>query len=99
MSNTFEKPISINYIKKANYYGSYEGVSFALIKNEDKLEAYLYPPPFCFDKTPEEKKLKEEFEFSEEGYEKAVTWMNSHFEDFDHIPHGKRFTIDSINNS
>ena len=51
----FEKPISINYIKLQSYYGSYEGVSFAFIKKDDRLEAYLYPAPFGFEATPDEK--------------------------------------------
>ena len=89
----FEKPISINYIKLKPYFGSYNGISFAFIKEEDKLLAYLYPSPFNFDTTPDEKKLKAEFEFGDEGYEEAVSWMNEHFGDFEFIPHGKRFTI------
>jgi len=97
MSEVFEKPISINYIKLKPYFGSYNGTSFALIKKEEVLEAYLYPLPFNFESTPDEKKLKAEFEFSEEGYEKAVSWMNEHFGDFEFVPHGKRFAIDTIN--
>ncbi len=92
----FEKPISINYIKLQSYYGSYEGVSFAFIKKDDRLEAYLYPAPFGFEATPDEKKLKAEFEFSDTGYAEAVAWMNEHFKDFEFIPHGKRFALDSI---
>ena len=95
----FEKPISINYIKLQPYFGSFNGVSFALIKNEEKLEAYLYPPPFGFDATPEEKKLKSEYEFSDEGYGQAVSWMNEHFGDFEFVPHGKRFSLERINQS
>lgn len=92
----FEKPISINFIKMQDYYGSYEGVSFAFKKMDDRLEAYLYPAPFSFDATPDEKKLKTEFEFSDNGYAEAVAWMNEHFKDFEFIPHGKRFALDSI---
>ncbi len=92
----FEKPISINFIKMQDYYGSYEGVSFAFKKKDDRLEAYLYPAPFSFDATPDEKKLKTEFEFSDNGYAEAVAWMNEHFRDFEFIPHGKRFALDSI---
>ena len=92
----FEKPISINYIKLQPYYGSFNGISFALIKKEEKLEAYLYPGPFGFDAVPDEKKLKAEFEFSTEGYDEAVVWMNEHFGDFEIIPHGKRFSLEEI---
>lgn len=93
----FEKPISINYLKLQPYYGSYNGTSFALIKKDEKLEAYLYPGPFGFDATPEEKKLTQEFEFSSSGYEEAVAWMNEHFKDFEIVPFGKRFTLNEIN--
>ena len=92
----FEKPISINFIKMQDYYGSYEGVSFAFKKKDDRLEAYLYPAPFSVDATPDEKKLITEFEFSDNGYAEAVAWMNEHFKDFEFIPHGKRFALDSI---
>ena len=93
----FEKPISINYIKKAPYFGSFEGISFAFVKkDEDTLEAYLYQGPYNFDTTPEEKKLKAEFKFSNEGYEQAIAWMNEHFRDYKKVPHGRRFDIKSI---
>ena len=107
----FEKPISINFLKMQPYFGSYNGVSFALIKKEikiedkdkeeklTKLEAYLYPLPFGFDATPEERKLKAEFDFSDEGYDQAVAWMNEHFADFEFVPHGKRFAFGTINKS
>ena len=81
----FEKPISINYLKLQPYFGSYNGTSFALIKKEDKLEAYLYPGPFGFDATPDEKKLKQEFEFSDTGYAEAVAWMDEHYKDYENI--------------
>ena len=93
----FEKPISINYIKLQPYYGSYNGTSFALIKKDDKLEAYLYPGPFGFDATPDEKKQKAEFEFSDAGYEEALLWMNEHFGDYEFVPHGNRFKLEEIN--
>ena len=91
----FEKPISINYIKLQPYFGSYNGTSFALMKKEDKLEAYLYPYPFGFDATPDEKKLKGEFEFSDSGYEEAVAWMKDHMDDFKTAPHGMRYSLNS----
>ena len=95
----FEKPISINYLKLQPYFGSYNGTSFALIKKEDKLEAYLYPGPFGFDATPDEKKLKQEFEFSDTGYAEAVAWMDEHYKDYEIVPHGKRYALDQINRS
>ncbi|MBD5460351.1 MAG: hypothetical protein HDR26_05335, partial [Lachnospiraceae bacterium] len=42
-----------------------------------KLKATVWPEPFCFQVTPEEKKTGKEFPFSEEGVEEAVEWMNA----------------------
>jgi len=93
----FEKPISINYIKLKPYFGSVDGISFAFIKNEEKLEAYLYPGPFCFDKTPDEQKLKAEFEFSDDGYAASIDWINEHLKDFEVVPHGQRYALKYFN--
>ena len=97
MGDEFKKPISINYLKSKPYFGSFNGVSFALLKKEDKLEAYVYPGPFSFEKTPEEDKQKAEFEFSDQGYDEATDWMSRRLKEYEIIPHGKRFALNNIN--
>lgn len=68
------------FIKKAELTGGYEGMRFKLYKKENgeetKLGCVVWPEPFNFIKTPEEEKEYIEFEFSEDGIEDAVRWMN-----------------------
>ena len=43
---------------------------------EKKLRCTVWPEPFSFFKTPQEKKESEEFPFGEDSVIEAVTWMN-----------------------
>lgn len=72
--------LSINFLKKENYSGSYDGMRFYLLKAEDKLRACIYPEPWCFEKTPQEDKTWEEFPFSAEGLKEALDWINDCYE-------------------
>lgn len=47
-------------------------------KGEEKntLAAICWPEPYSFDATKAEDKVSEEFEFSEEGIQEAVDWLN-----------------------
>ena len=51
--------ISLNFIKKLEYTGGYQGMRYMLRKesrDEDTvLTAYAWPEPFCFSKTAPEK--------------------------------------------
>ena len=68
--------ISFNYIKKQDVLGSYDGMRYRFHKGDDRLIVNIWPEPFCFQKTPEEKMITKEFELSVDGKEKAVAWMN-----------------------
>ena len=50
------------------------------VEDEKKLRVYIWPEPFGYEATPEEKKLSELFAFTEEGMEQAITWMNERYE-------------------
>lgn len=69
-----------NFIKKEEYTGSMEGVRYMLRKGEEGgelfLEVFVWPKPTCFGKTPEEKKRRKKFSFSETGVEDAADWLN-----------------------
>lgn len=56
--------ISLNFIKKLEYTGGYQGMRYMLRKesrDEDTvLTAYAWPEPFCFSKTAPEKKIQKE---------------------------------------
>lgn len=74
----------LNYVKKEEYTGSMEGMRYMLKKKtvgeESKLEVVIWPEPFGYAKTPEKKKQRMEFAFSDEGLEQAVDWMNEQYE-------------------
>lgn len=72
--------IPLNYIKKENLTGSYQGMRFMFTKQDDKLVVYRWPEPYCFEKTDEEKKKSKEFELTEEGKVSAIAWLNEEYE-------------------
>ena len=78
---------AFNYIKKERFTGSIAGMRYALYKetrDEDNiLMACIYPEPYCFEKTPEEKKSYKEFSFSNEGLEEALDWLSDQETSFD----------------
>ncbi len=72
--------LSIPYLKKAVFTGSYQGMRYRLEKvaGEDSecLRAAIWDAPYNFTVTPEEKKEYREFPFSEEGICMVVEWLN-----------------------
>ncbi len=74
----------LNYVKKEEYTGSMEGMRYMLrkitVEEDTKLEVTIWPEPFGYAKTPEQKKQRMEFAFSNEGLEQAVDWMNEQHE-------------------
>ena len=72
-----------NYIKKEELSGGMEGMRYMLKKvsreEGDKLQAFIWPGPLCFAKTPQEKKMVKEFTFSPEGVEQAADWLNEQY--------------------
>ena len=50
--------IALNYIKKENLTGSYQGMRYVFMKEEENLVVYIWPEPYCFEKTDDEKKTK-----------------------------------------
>lgn len=73
-----------NYIKKEEYTASMKGMRYMLKKKEKEekavLEVIIWPEPYCYAKTPEEKKQRMEFEFSAQGVEQAADWLNEQYE-------------------
>ncbi len=50
------------------------------VKKKKSIGAYVWPEPFSFEKTPKEKITGKEFEFSEEGRQKAIDWITEQYE-------------------
>ncbi len=84
--------ISLDFLKKRRFTGSYQGMRYLLRKSEqavdnaDKgketktvIEAVIWPEPFSYDATEEEKKHKREFAFCQEGIWEAVGWLNEEY--------------------
>ena len=77
---------SFEYLKKEPFSGSYKGMRYKLYKEteekeegekEVRLVAAVYPEPFCFEKTPDDKKEFFVFPFSPEGLEDALSKISS----------------------
>lgn len=83
--------ISIPFLKKSRFTGSYKGMRYQLEKKENILEegteeapakmetvilTTIWPEPYNFEKTPAEKKHTREFPFETEGIWRAVEWLN-----------------------
>ena len=77
------------------FEGEVEEVSEEKIEKQEAdneptvLKTTIWPQPFCFDKTPDEKKSEKTFEFSPEGLAQAVNWLNDRY-----ISEKKRWTRD-----
>jgi hypothetical protein len=82
---TRDEFLSLNFVKKEDFTGSHQGMRFMLhqetVEDEKKLKVYIWSEPFSFAATPDDEKLSELFEFSEEGLAKAIEWMNNNYED------------------
>lgn len=77
-----EKFHIFNYIKKEEYCASMDGMRYMLKKKEAEetvLECIIWPEPYCYAKTPEENKMRKEFEFSAEGVKEAGNWLNEQY--------------------
>jgi hypothetical protein len=68
--------ISLNYIKKVEYTGSFQGMRYMLRKEGDGMTAYAWREPLCFAKTDKREILQKEFPLTAEGKEEAVAWLN-----------------------
>ena len=78
---TRDDVLSLGYLKKATFRGSYRGMRFQMQKasrdEETILLVYAWPEPFTFDKTADELKISQEFSFTNEGLAQSVDWLNS----------------------
>ncbi len=86
--------LSIPYLKKADFFGSYQGLRFRFHKAQKEamaehgegkesvqaLEITAWEGPYCHDATPEERRLRMEAAFSEEGIAQGIAWLNNLWE-------------------
>ncbi|HIX14355.1 MAG TPA: GNAT family acetyltransferase [Candidatus Hungatella pullicola] len=76
-----EKFMPMEFFKKEAFKGSIKGMRYRVKKEEEGLEAVVYPEPFCFEATSEEKKTRKMFPFSEEGRQQVIDWLNEQYEE------------------
>lgn len=93
------------YNKNAKLKASYNGMRYqveqAAGEQEDggsdkKLKAYVWPEPFCFEKTPDKYKQTMEFGYSEEGLDAAYKWVcGCYMENQEKWEHAMKFPLDA----
>jgi hypothetical protein len=83
----YKDVMPIPFFKKEPFTGSYQGMRYRMEKTDvpddenpeemiTRLCVHVWPQPFCFEKTDEQLKTKQFFEFSSDGILRAVDWMN-----------------------
>lgn len=87
--------ISIPFLKKSRFTGSYLGMRYMLrkqervleeavgeepAKTENVIEAVIWPEPLNYEMTAEDKKHSRDFAFSPMGLKDAIAWLNEEYE-------------------
>lgn len=79
------KEINLNILKKNPYTGSYKGIRFLFQKQEEEEKKFIcvtvWPGPFNYASTPEEKKEVKVFDFDKEGLDAAIEWVDNQWEE------------------
>ena len=64
-------------LKKAGFTGSERGMRFFIkATDENVLTVWIYPEPYSFDNTDDALKISKEFEYTQEGVDQIVNWLN-----------------------
>lgn len=74
----------LDFFKKEPYTGSSQGMRYRIERlveeaegeKKEWLEAVIYPEPFCYEATSEEKKTRRRFPFQKESLEEIREWLN-----------------------
>lgn len=72
--------ISLNYIKKEQLTGSFQGMRYRMAKSGDEMLVTIWPEPYNYLRTPSETKQNHNFAMTPDGKEEAVQWMNEQYE-------------------
>lgn len=76
--------ISIPFLKKTVFTGSCLGMRFMIKKvsddDGDRIRVIVWPGPFSYEATEDEKKISHDVPFSQDGILEAVKWLNEHYE-------------------
>lgn len=75
----------INFLKKENFTGSCRGMRFRMGKHQSGdgettvLQTFIWPEPYSFAATEDEKKQVLESSFDADGIAQAVDWLNQQY--------------------
>lgn len=69
--------IPVGGLKKEPFSGGHHGMRYFFRCDESKetFTVFVYPEPWSFEKTPDEKKQSASFPMSDEGMEQAIDWL------------------------
>jgi hypothetical protein len=89
------------YNKKAVLKASFGGMRYQVEQVEEEeqklLCATVWPEPFCFEKTPDDKKQVKQFEYSEEGLDAVYVWLCQKYEqERARFEHARDFPLEGI---
>lgn len=74
-----KKLIPVNGLKKEPFSGSHRGMRYLFQGDDGKASTtftvFIYPEPWCFEQTLDEKKESAVFPLTEEGMDQAVAWL------------------------
>lgn len=84
-SDVIAMPIPLPYFKKENFSGSLNDIRYLIKKEDDNFVIEAWQGPYCSTATPDEEKERAQFEFSVEGLDQAVAWLD----DFINRKHGE----------
>lgn len=74
-----ENLVPLAYFKREPFYGSYKGMQYRVVKEEDEFQVSVYPEPYNFKTTPDEKKEFKNFPFTNEGRKEILNWLNEKY--------------------
>lgn len=79
--------LALDFYKREKFTGSFCGMRYrvetCIEKPDLKLKATVWPEPYAFDATEDDKKTAEEFDYSEDGMCKVAQWLNEQYEQHD----------------
>lgn len=75
--------VPVDGLKKEPFSGEHHGMRYFFLADEDKttFSVYIYPDPWSFEATPDEKKQSESFPMTNEGMDSAIDWLLKKYED------------------
>lgn len=89
------------YNKKAVLKAGYGGMRYQIEQAGEGEGCHLlvtvWPEPFCFEKTAEDKKQRKQFAYSEEGLDEAHEWLCGIYEkERQRWEHARDFPLDGV---